>query len=168
MTRKESIVMAPRLLLGLLVLATTQPVAAAERVALFPFELINTSMEPTRADETERLAALQPVARERLAAGGYELVDTAPVAAAAEKAAPLKACNGCEVPLARDLGADLVALGWVQKVSNLILNVNLQIREVATGRLVKAGSVDIRGNTEESWRRGVISLIDRRILAPRP
>ncbi len=158
--------MAIRVLLGLLVLAAS-PAGAAERLALFPFEFINTSMEPTRADETQRLAALQPLARERLAAGGYALVDTAPVAAAAERAAPLKDCNGCEVPLARDLGADLVALGWVQKVSNLILNVNLQIREVATGRLVKAGSVDIRGNTDESWRRGVVYLVNRRILGQR-
>jgi hypothetical protein len=65
--------------------------------------------------------------------------------------------------MAQGLGAELAAVGWVQKVSNLILNINLQIREVATGRLVEAGSVDIRGNTDESWRRGVTYLIDRRI-----
>jgi hypothetical protein len=52
----------------------------------------------------------------------------------------------------------------VQKVSNLILNVNLQIREVASGRLVQSGSVDIRGNTDESWRRGTVYLMEHRIL----
>lgn len=154
-----------RLLLALpLVACLAHPArAAGERLALFPFELVNTSMEETRPDELERLARMQPLAEERLAAAGYEIVDPAPVAAEAERRAPLKDCNGCELKLARELGADLAALGWVQKVSNLILNVNLQIREVATGRLVKAGSVDIRGNTDESWRRGIVYLVDRRI-----
>lgn len=152
------------LLLALLATAAAAPACAAGRVALFPFELINTSMEPTRPEETARLEAMAPLVQERLEGAGYVLVDLAPVAAAAERAAPLKDCNGCELKLARELGAELAALGWVQKVSNLILNVNLQIREVATGRLVKAGSVDIRGNTDESWRRGVVYLMDRRIL----
>ena len=147
-----------------LLAALAMPAAAAERLALFPFELINTSMEPTRPDETARLATMTPIAAERLAAAGYELVDTGAVADQAAKLAPLKDCNGCELELAKELGADLVALGWVQKVSNLILNVNMQIRDVDTGKLVKAGSVDIRGNTDESWRRGAVYLVDRRIL----
>ena len=61
------------------------------------------------------------------------------------------------------MGADLAAVGWVQKVSNLILNVNMQIREVGSGRLVRAGSVDIRGNTDEAWRRGIVYLFERRL-----
>ena len=55
----------------------------------------------------------------------------------------------------------------MQKVSNLILNINLQVRDVGTGRLVAAGSVDIRGNTDESWRRGVAYLLEHRILRQR-
>ncbi len=152
---------------ALLLAAASPALAEGRRLALFPFDLVNTSMEPTRPDELARLEALRPLAEERLEAGGYELVDTAPVAAEAAKAAPLRDCNGCELRLAKELGADLVALGWVQKVSNLILNVNLQVREVATGRLVEAGSVDIRGNTDESWRRGVVYLVNRRILGQR-
>jgi hypothetical protein len=40
----------------------------------------------------------------------------------------------------------------VQKVSNLILNINLYMEDVQTGRMEFARSVDIRGNTDESWR----------------
>lgn len=164
-SRRPTALLAPLLTASLaLLLATAAPARAAERIALFPFELITTSLEPTRPDETARLARMTPLAAERLAAAGYELVDTAPVAAAVAKASPLKNCNGCELDLARQLGARLAAVGWVQKVSNLILNVNLQIRDVATGELVKGGSVDIRGNTDESWRRGIVYLLDRRIL----
>lgn len=150
-----------------LLLATPAPevLAAGEKVALFPFELVNTSLEPTRPDETSRLGALSGQAAERLRAAGYTIVGTEPVAAEVAKVSSLRGCNGCELPLAESLGAELAAVGWVQKVSNLILNINLQIREVATGRLVRAGSVDIRGNTDESWRRGITYLIDRRIAA---
>ena len=44
---------------------------------------------------------------------------------------------------------------WVQKVSNLILNINIQIRDVQSGLIVLTRSVDIRGNTDVSWLRGV-------------
>jgi hypothetical protein len=141
---------------------------AAARVALFPFELVNTSLEPTRPDEAARVAAVTEVARQRFAAAGLEVVDTAPVEREVAAVSSLRGCNGCELALARRLGADFAAVGWVQKVSNLILNVNLQIRDVASGRLVQSGSVDIRGNTDESWRRGTEYLIEHRILPPGP
>jgi hypothetical protein len=48
----------------------------------------------------------------------------------------------------------------VQKISNLILNINLRVEDVATGKAVFQRSVDIRGNTDLSWRRGVKSLVD--------
>lgn len=137
--------------------------AAEERVALFDFSLENTSLEPTRPDETARLGLIKEAAVEQLARRGVNIVDTAPVAADAAKVARLHDCNGCDLDLARRLGADLAAVGWVQKVSNLILNVNMQVREVATGRLVRAGSVDIRGNDDTSWRRGLVYLFERRL-----
>jgi hypothetical protein len=148
----------------LVVLTVLAPVVqAAERLALFPFELINTSLEPTRPDEAARLQALLGQAGEQLAAG-YQLVDTTPVAQQVAGTGSLQGCNGCDLDLARQLGADLAGVGWVQKVSNLILNLNLQVRDVATGQVAAAGSVDIRSNTDESWRRGLRYLLDNRIL----
>jgi hypothetical protein len=151
-------------ILALALLLLLAPAAgAAERVASFGIILDNTSMEPTRPDELERLARAERQLAEALAERGYVLVDIAPVRAAAERQ-DLRSCPACEVALARELGADLAVLGWVQKVSNLILNINLAVHEVATGRLVRAGSVDIRGNTDESWSRGLRILIDRQVF----
>ena len=48
---------------------------------------------------------------------------------------------------------------WVQKVSNLILNINVEVRTEA-GATRYRGSVDIRGNTDESWLRGVRRLAE--------
>ncbi len=143
----------------LLLLAAVARAEAAGRIAVFPVEFVNTSLEPTREDERARLAALHRQLREELAARGYEVLDTAPVAAKAAAYASLRECGGCEVGLAKELGADLVALAWVQKVSNLILNITVRIGEVATGKLVRAGSVSIRGNTDESWSRGLRYLL---------
>ena len=64
---------------------------------------------------------------------------------------------------ARKAGAKISVTGWVQKVSNLILNINLVARDVATGRIIGAGSVDIRGNTDESWSRGLTYLLRDRL-----
>ena len=149
-----------------LLLVGASPAFAADRLAFFGFELINTSPEPTRPDETGRLATIGDIAKAELAKHGYELVDSAPVADEVAKRRPLRDCNGCELDLAKRLGANLAAFGWVQKVSNLILNINLQIRDVATGRLVQAASTDIRGNTDESWEHGIRYLIKNRLFAP--
>lgn len=46
-------------------------------------------------------------------------------------------------------------MGWVQRVSELILNINVEVREVATDRIVLSKSVDLRGNNDESWTRAL-------------
>ena len=69
--------------------------------------------------------------------------------------ATFMAANGCDATIARELGADQALTGLVQKVSNLILNINLYLRDSATGDLLNVMSADVRGNTDESWSRGV-------------
>ena len=54
----------------------------------------------------------------------------------------------------------------VQKVSNLILNMNIYLRDVHTGQIVTAVSADLRGNTDESWSRAMSYLLRNRLLAP--
>jgi hypothetical protein len=78
----------------------------------------------------------------------------------------LQACGGCDLKLAQQLNADLEITGVVQKVSNLILNINVYLRDAHTGRLVAAASADMRGNTDESWSRATRYLIRERLLAP--
>jgi hypothetical protein len=153
----------------LLALLLTASAASAEglRIAVFPAEFVNTSLEPMRADERARLQAFDRQLREELQARGFLVLDTGPVAAKAAVYASLRECSGCELALAKELGADLVALAWVQKVSNLILEITLRIGEVATGELFRAGSVSIRGNTDESWARGLRSLV-KKLFAREP
>lgn len=142
--------------------------AAAEPavpIAVFDVQLINTSLAPSTPEEIERTRMLGRQLRDALSRSGhYRVVDLAPVRAALDQAPELRNCNGCELPLARQAGASQAAVAWVQKVSNLILNINLKIEDATTGARVRAGSVDIRGNTDESWTRGLRYLLENQIL----
>ncbi len=139
--------------------------AAPPTIAVFDFTLIDTSPAPPSDAERARLAALGSDLRARLAQSGrYQVIDTAPARATLATLPDIMRCNGCELPLARRLGASEVAYGWVQKVSDLILNINLVIEDADSGRKLATGSVDIRGNTDESWRRGLDYLLEERIL----
>jgi hypothetical protein len=140
--------------------------AAAETkpsLAVFDFAITNTSGAATTPAETARLHALDAQMRQLLASR-FTLIDAAPVRDKLQDVQSIRGCNGCEIDLARELGADRLAYGWVQKVSNLILNVNVVFEDVATGRTLQADSVDIRGNTDESWSRGLRYLVDERLF----
>ena len=141
--------------------------AAQEKIAVFPFEMIDTSlqgeMQGKNQGDIDRLAKLGPEVRSALAqTNRYDVVDIAPEADAAHKA-NLQACGGCDATFARKLGADLSITGTVQKVSALILNINMYIRDVHTDR-VRSMSVDMRGDTDESWSRAIAHLIRDQLL----
>jgi hypothetical protein len=95
----------------------------------------------------------------------FSLVDLTPVASEAQ-ASNLQACGGCDMRLARRIGAELAITGTVQKVSNLILNMNIYVRDASTGTTIAAMSADMRGNTDESWSRTLNWLVRNRLLAP--
>jgi Protein of unknown function (DUF2380) len=155
-----------------MVLAILAPARAAEppRLAVFDFEMIDTSLPGefygSSADERERLLKVGDQLRGDLGSSGkFQVLDISPVNAAAHQS-NLQACGGCDVKLAQQLDADLEITGVVQKVSNLILNINVYLRDVRSGRLLTAASVDMRGNTDESWSRATRYLIRERLLAP--
>jgi hypothetical protein len=135
--------------------------------ATFDFGFDDTSlqgeMQGARADEHQRLDALNAQLRDMLVKSGCcSIVDIGRVAKRAHDL-NMRTCNGCDVDLAREVGARISVTGWVQKVSNLILNINVVARDVTSGKVIEAGSVDIRGNTDESWSRGLSYLLRERL-----
>ncbi len=156
-----------RLLLSFALLSAAPAWAQTESlksIAILDFELVDdqAAMVP---DTTvgPRLSAISAQLREEFTKEGlYRVVDNAP---AAELMAKLKVsqefrtCNGCELDVGKALGADRVLIGWVQKVSNLILNLNVQIEDTKTGAVILNKSVDLRGNTDTSFRRGISYMV---------
>jgi hypothetical protein len=157
-------------LIALILLVSAPAHAQPAKIAVFDFELVDTSLQGEvdgpRADEQRRLREAGDQLRKALAdSGKFIVLDIAPVYAAAH-ASNLQACGGCDVKYAQQLGADLAITGVVQKVSNLILNMNIYLRDTHTGRLVAAMSADFRGNTDVSWSRTTSYLLRNRLLAP--
>lgn len=126
-------------------------------VAFFGFQLINTSLEPTTPVEAGRIEMLDNLFRQKLSSSGrFKLVPIPPDTQQRIVAGPeISGCNGCERDYANSIGANWAAWGTVQKVSNLILNINLYMEDATSGKLEFVKSVDIRGNTDESWRHGL-------------
>lgn len=155
---------------------TGRSLAAPVPVAIFGLEFFDDTADQRDSIREEQAARLKLVNAELVrlltASGQMTPVDLAPFAARIEEASPFFKCNACENEIAAAAGARLEAVGVVRKVSNLILSIELQVKEVdlkgveGSAKVVRAGQVDIRGNTDESWMRGVRYLVKNRIFAP--
>ena len=156
------------LMAALVAIGLSLAAAAADRprVAFFGFSIINTSLEPTKPEEEARLRMLDNLLRDRLAASGRFTIVAIPPDLQQEiaRGADIRDCNGCERGYAKRAGADWAAWGNVQKVSNLILNINLYMEDAQSGKLEFVKSVDIRGNTDESWRHGLDYMLRNYLL----
>ena len=135
------------------------PLQPGAAVAFFGITFIDTSTEgaynPARADEKARVELLEKTVAERFINEGFKMADLGPVATQLARIVNPAECNGCEVRMAAKLAADYALVGEVQKVSNLILAMNLVMRDAGTGKMVRGLSVDIRSNTDRSWLRGM-------------
>lgn len=153
------------------VLMAALPAAADPmKTAVFDFDLIDDSQEGEmnglRADETARLKLISDELRAKLTADGrYQVLDLAPIADEIKAKAPMYKCNQCEDDLAKKVGADYLIIGTVQKVSNLILNLNLYVRDVNQAKIIKVMSSDIRSNSDDSWMHGINWVIKNQLLA---
>jgi Protein of unknown function (DUF2380) len=149
--------------------AADAPAEPAKSVALLNVQFLNDheDLEPTTAAERARLALIASLFKAKLEASGrYTFVSIPADAAAKISAGPeVGACGGCEFGYGKALGADTAAWIVVQKVSDLILNINVYMADVAARKLAFVHSVDIRGDTDESWTRGITYLVKNYLLA---
>jgi hypothetical protein len=156
---------------GILALLISTPAGAEPpKLAVFDFELVDTSLEGEmrgrQADEHNRLILISDQVRRQLSESGkFQILDIAPVKAAAE-ASNLQSCGGCDVDYAQRIGADLVITGVMRKISTLILNLTIFVRDAHTGKLINVMNADFRGNTDESWTRATSYLVRNRLLEP--
>lgn len=150
--------------------ALDQPLMAGAKVAFLGITFIDTSTEGAyngaRADQTARIPLLEAAVRARFAEAGLVILSNDPVAAELANTVNPADCYGCERRMAARLGADYVLVGEVQKVSNLILAMNLVLRDVETGTMLRGMSVDIRSNTDDSWLRGMRYILKNHFFKP--
>ncbi|MDH3742794.1 MAG: DUF3280 domain-containing protein [Hyphomicrobiales bacterium] len=158
------------ILCALVIACLPKPLMADDlpRLVLFDIELHDASHEGqidgVREDQSRRLQTLNLEAGKLFENTGlYQLVDISSAADEIEKLKPLRKCNGCDIDIAKRFNADYAVLGFVYKVSNLILEIHLYLRDAKTGAVVNHMHTNIRGNTDESWLRGLRWLIKNRL-----
>jgi len=134
-------------------------------IAVLDFELIDDHENPLTKDAQQirlRNSTVQlrrELAEQRL----YRVVDAAPYAGVQRDLQAqheyLYRCDDCADQIGRQAGADLVMGAWVQKVSELILNLNVEIYDVGAKKVIFMKSVDLRGNDDRSWQRALHYLV---------
>ena len=111
------------------VAAASTPSAQVKSVAVLGVQFINDheALEPTTDAERARLASIEELFKSKLEASGrYKFVQISADTKAKIAGDPeIGHCGGCEIGYGEQLGGDLVAWVVVQKVSNLILNINV-------------------------------------------
>ena len=153
------------ILLAALVTAAATPLYGPPpqpgKAVWYGLHFIDTSTEGAingvRADETARVEMAEDFIAADLTRRGFTLTEPPPEAVAAIRN-PVHS-NRRDTRIAAEMGARYAISGEVQKVSNLIIAVNLYVRDAETGENVRAGAVDIRGNNDDSFRRGYSYLL---------
>jgi hypothetical protein len=151
------------------VTAGSQALAAPRSIAVIDCTLIDDNASYNDADtnraQQARISLISDDLRAQLRDRQlFRVADNAPASGLIAQLVgtqDMNACNGSELQVGRKLGVERIGVCWVQKVSNLIININLRVEDVATGNAVFQRSVDIRGNTDLSWQRGIKALVDR-------
>ena len=148
----------------LFLLPATAGAGETQTVAVFPVKFTTPDRSPPDEAERRRLAILENELREAFEAAGYRVLDPQPLLGEVDIADFSRDCLDCEIELARKLDAEYATIGWVEKRNNLQLAITLLLAEVASGRTVREGSAIIRGNMDETWKRGLRFILKYQIL----
>jgi hypothetical protein len=155
--------MAGLVLAGSLVFAAAGAAADPLKLAVFTFELddfspalSSGSLDPADAAALDRVTA---DVRKALAESGRY----APIAADAGGKV-LRDCNGCDAPLALQLGAAQSLVGVVKRISRTEYQVRFQLRDATNGALIAEADTGLRMGAMDSWNRGALRLVKDRLL----
>jgi hypothetical protein len=116
------------------------------------------------AEHETRLRKESDNLRQELRQSGlYAVVDVAPAEPLITKLKSqqlyLHDCNGCDVEVGRQLGADQVMVSWVDRVSGLILSLTYELHDVATNQIVGRKSYDFRGDNDSAWTHAIKYMV---------
>lgn len=136
--------------------------AALKTIVVLPFEIQDTSREVGPADRHEAmLGRLTTLVRNEIGHSyrvePKNLTDEA--VAAVNAGTFLRGCNGCEIDITKRLGANYVLVGWIYKVSTLILALHIDVKDVTTGKTIYARVFDFRGDNEQAYAHAAKAVV---------
>jgi hypothetical protein len=151
--------------LALIACAVATNAASPSKLVVLDVELSGDLGGPELAAEHEaRLDLASTRLRESLSRSGlYQIVDNGPAQKSLDELKSryryLHDCNGCDLDLGRQLGADQVLVAWVDRVSGLILSLTYEIHDVATGQITARKSFSFRGDNDTSWTHAIDYMV---------
>jgi hypothetical protein len=143
--------------------------AAPIKIAVFNFELKDFSggagIIPESDQDREQLRlATETVRRLLTESGRYSLIDVSHADTPDVTAGSLHECDGCDVPIARKLGADQSLVGVVTRITRTDYAVTFKLRDAKTGAPIAVEQTDLRIGANYSWNRGAAWLIKSQLL----
>ncbi len=131
-----------------------------QTIAFFGFRFINSSSMPPSEGEPNRIKLLDTSVKEKLTASGHfsVLPVSDEILAEIAKEQHFGECQ-CEAEFGKRVGAKLMGWGTVEKISDVLLTINLYIADVDTNQFKFVKNVNIRDNDDASWLRGLRWLL---------
>ena len=141
---------------------------APQKILVFDFDLIDyadtLNAGPDEAHK-KRLRLVADVLRQELEGSPrFEVVDIDLARDMLEEMGTPPNCSGCELEIAQELGADLVGIGVVSRTSSLILDISFYILDAMTGKTMWIKVVGIRGDTDNTYSRGIKYMVRNYLL----
>ena len=133
------------------------------KIAVFPFEIFDTSGEDAKIGQDRISAATNLLARALRDTGHYAPVDLAPYAKEIAGLQRPDECGQCWAAVARRAGATLEVLPSVHKVSTLITLMTLWVADLQSMKYVAHVEGQIRGDTDEAYARGIAFLVTQEL-----
>lgn len=139
-------------------------------IAVFDFELDDRSagagIVEMDATDLEYLRGATEEARRLLAASErYRVVNVESAAGALDAAGGIRHCNGCEGPLAGELGAEQSLAGFITRITRTEYTLQILVRDARTGKVLSNDFTGLRMGANYSWPRGVKSLMNTGVLS---
>ena len=143
-----------------------QPISSPQpRLAVLDVELSGDLGGPEFAQEhAQRLQRASAKLRDELERSGlFHLVSNAPAQELINRLQSQQLywqdCNGCDLEVGRQLGADQVLIAWVNRVSGLILTLTYELHDVRTGEIAARKSYDFRGDNDTAWSHAITYMV---------
>jgi hypothetical protein len=163
----STLALAPLMALPALLRPMNALAAELTSLVVLPPDFLDDHQNPDPqvvAAQERRLVTLHRQLQDELRETGlYRIIDPTTALAATNDALHaqefLYRCPDCIAAIGRAARADLAMSCWVQKVSELILNVNVELFRISSERSLLSKSVDMRGNQDASWTRAVHYLV---------
>jgi hypothetical protein len=137
---------------------------AKESLAVLPFEIVDNIPAPGGDQRNqEMLSKLTQFIGEQIEqAGLFQVAQQSQVnkaVRAAQLGTYIHTCNQCEYEIARQLDANKVMVGWIYKMSLLILTMHIEIKDVASETTLISKAYDFRGDNEKAWLRAAKYMV---------